>query len=1346
MGNVMRKFICSILVAALIYLVPVNIFSSNYIGFDVIQQTESSLTLRYISAYSGTKLLTDAVNTEYSIPKFNNAQIDVIDIESFPVFSAKANILVPSENSFTTSIIKSVNHTITNFKLSPFPEYLFDKEINNNVSFDSYRTIDLPNFAAEYVGISRGQHIAQLIVNPVKYDKNQLTLTIIDTMIIRLDFDLTKVNKSFKINGFSELSAINYDMGKYWSANQIDIKKDKPSLQSPNSPKMSSLSNGQWGKIIIEEDGIYKLDPSDLQSIGIPTNKESAKTLKIFGKTGMSLSEVVSDGENNALDEQEIIVKTKSDGSIEQVIFFAPGTRGFKIRDNLFRSYKNFYSEKNYLLITWGGADGKRANPLPNSSGEIQNRPSNYTERVFVDEDIVNPYTPGAGRDWLGRSFFSTPLPPVMLHDLDRSGEIEYRFAMAHKANSNGIFSVFENNEQIGKISLGGYNANSYLSAVRNFLDVKIPSSKISSDNRSIIKFQYQNSQQTAVGFFDYYELSYPRSFFAVNNNINFFADRDLKGLTEYTVNGFSGEIYGYDLSDAKSPKLMTNKATTGGIYSFCSDFNDTTLRRFFISSNIKKPRLEIIEIKNLRDNVDNAEIVIITHPDLIGSAEKFRDYRAAQSGKKTQVYRTDHIYNEYSSGIPDPTAIRDFLIDIYKRWDVKPEYLVIWGDGHYDFRNISTNKVNYIPAYQTYAPDIKSFSDISTGYATDDYYALIDGNDLMVDLNFGRVTVDSPELGYWIVDKIKHYETSQSDDIWRTNIILVADDGPADGDAYETEHMGQTEYLQNGIISKYNPGLQYDKIYLIEFPTIYAGSGRRKPAATDEMLTRINTTGGLILNWIGHGNPRVWAHEQILDRDITIPQMRNLDKLFFLTAATCDFGRFDDPEIRSGAEDMFLSKYGGAIGVFSATRIVYSNENAQLTYAFYNRLLTPNSETGKLPTLGEAIRAVKQTFAKENDRKYFLLGDPTMKLHLPDHKVQIASINEEALPDNGDVVNLSALSKIKIKGYVTTPMGNQPDNTFNGTVVVTLRDGDIFMKIRETYLNILRPNVTFTKLGGSLNRSSYKVENGMFETEFIIPKDISFSDSLGKLFLYSASDDGRYASGSYHNIMINGFSDIDQRDTTPPEISIFFDGRNFKTGEVVTENPRLIVDLFDESGINTTGLGIGHSIEAWIDDSPISIDLTNKFTSSLTDSRRGTVEDIIFGLSAGSHKIKVRAWDVFNNFSVKEVSFVIPERNGEVIENIHSFPNPFSDGTNIVFRHNAVAPFDVNLEIFTINGLLIRNVKITLNSLHTSQIYWDGLDNSGNKVPDGIYLVNVLLRHDTGLSIGRGKLIKIDN
>ncbi len=69
------------------------------------------------------------------------------------------------------------------------------------------------------------------------------------------------------------------------------------------------------------------------------------------------------------------------------------------------------------------------------------------------------------------------------------------------------------------------------------------------------------------------------------------------------------------------------------------------------------------------------------------------------------------------------------------------------------------------------------------------------------------------------------------------------------------------------------------NKIYLAEYPPIFVGSGRRKPAVNDAIVSAINN-GTLIVNYIGHGNPKVWAHENVFEQSTTVPRLNN-DKFF---------------------------------------------------------------------------------------------------------------------------------------------------------------------------------------------------------------------------------------------------------------------------------------------------------------------------------------------------------------------------------------------------------------------------------------------------------------------------------
>jgi hypothetical protein len=960
------------------------------------------------------------------------------------------------------------------------------------------------------------------------------------------------------------------------------------------------------------------------------------------------------------------------------------------------------------------------AQPAP--EGVVDYRPDHYIKNIFFKEYYQNAFKSGSGRYWFGSPIF----PRTFRNELDnlyRNGNIEYRFSLGHRAASYGTFTISESGDKILDLIMDSVPLSNYTDMGRNYGEVELPASQIPSDNMSTISITYKNSSSgtTSLPLFDYYEIHYPRYFVPLNNEIGFFSDIDKNGIYEYSISSFgSNDIYGFELIDFSSPKLISNLATTAKNFKFKSEIDSANPKRFYISSVLKTPVLEKTGFANLREQEYNYDAIIIAHPDLEQSASEYKNYRESQ-GDKVFLARTDFIFNEFGSGIQSPTAIRDFLSFAYSNSNDKLKFVILWGDCHYDYKNIVTNEKNYVVPWET-EDRVKSYYQLSS-FASDDYFVQIIGDDVVNDLAIGRIPVSSDSKGMAMVEKINHYENNSAKDNWRTTVTLVADDSRTsernDGDT----HTWQAENLSK---EKVLNDLLKNKIYLPEYPVSTLSGGIRKPGVTQEMLSVINSSGTLLLNYTGHGNPRVWSHEEVFDQYLTVPQMINWDKLFFVTAATCDFGRVDLVDRTSGAEDLFLSELGGAIGVLSATRVVTSTANAALNEDFYNQIFTRDPITNEYCTLGEALLKVKIDKHQPNDRKYFLLGDPMLKILIPEKIVKIHSINDSLCA--GDTIKLKALEPLVVEGAIYDESTDQIDESFNGTIIVTMLDSDVEVKVVDTDSD--KTVHTIQKQGGALNRSSYPVVNGRFIAEFIIPKDISFETSKGRLLAYAYSDDNRYAKGIDTSFIIDGIEITDIQDDQGPTIDINFDSRSFESGDIVRNNPLLIVDLGDDSGLNTTGLGVGHKISAWIDDSPEAIDLTPKFVTSLEDSKKGSVEKFLYDLKPGVHTIKIRAWDVYNNYSVAETIFRIAEEGeGIIIENIDTWPNPTTGATSFVFKHNMTPPFDLRIDIYNLMGQNVQTINQVVSSTFEVNIPWDGSDRNGNIVPIGTYPYKIYVK-----------------
>jgi hypothetical protein len=467
-----------------------------------------------------------------------------------------------------------------------------------------------------------------------------------------------------------------------------------------------------------------------------------------------------------------------------------------------------------------------------------------------------------------------------------------------------------------------------------------------------------------------------------------------------------------------------------------------------------------------------------------------------------------------------------------------------------------------------------------------------------------------------------------------------------------------------------------------------------------------------------------------VFERDL-IQQLTNSDKLFFFVAASCEVGRFDHARGTFSA-DIVLQPRAGAIASFAASRVSGSTGNINLTNALMQNLIHKNSNK-EYNSVGVASLIAKSkprgggssSPDSSEDRMYILMGDPSLKLAFPELTAKIEYINDTIYVDSiTQSVELQAMSFIKMKGKIISDITGELQHDFNGIVNIMLNEPKESTTVVDEYGTAHK----FIKNGATLNSASYKVEDGEFVAEFIIPSDISFSAENSLLYLYAASIDNRYAKGLFEKILINDIATSIPNDNEGPEITIKLDNERFISGDMVSKNPLLMVKLWDETALNTAGLGIGKKIEAWLDDSPNPIDLTPNFVSSLTDHRGGDVHKILYGLSAGRHKISVRAWDIFNNFTIATTYFVIPSDDEETILGASFVPNPanIADNLGIGIEFNVPPPIAATVSIFDVNGSEVATFDEQIYSTGYAILPWDGRNMRGELLSPGTYYYRI--------------------
>jgi hypothetical protein len=457
------------------------------------------------------------------------------------------------------------------------------------------------------------------------------------------------------------------------------------------------------------------------------------------------------------------------------------------------------------------------------------------------------------------------------------------------------------------------------------------------------------------------------------------------------------------------------------------------------------------------------------------------------------------------------------------------------------------------------------------------------------------------------------------------------------------------------------------------------------------------------------------------LRKCLTIPLMKN-DKLFFLVAATCDFGYYDNPSDQSGTEILVLKENSGAIGGFTSARPVYAWENAQLARVFFDTLLN------RAPTsIGKVYVKVRLTKNSENDLKYVLFGDPALRLAIPEHPAEIKTVNGQTLEQP---VQIKALEKVHLEGVIKRDTATTWDDFA----------GEGILSVYDSYRTVKLDDVNFTPgvriQGGLIFRGLVSINNGRFAADFTVPKDIAYENRNGKIVLYFYNEftDGVTFT---ENILVNGTDSSAVNDGKGPEVDIFFDTPEYRNSYLVNPNSEIIIKLRDETGLNTTGLGVGHRLEGILNDKINEpIDFSGHFTGDKdAGGRSGEVRYSFTDLQEGNYKILVKAWDVFNNFSSKTEYFTVVGSEDRDLREVYNYPNPFRENTVFTFQQNFKTSVNVKIKIYSIAGRLIREIeRFGISPTETFvKVEWDGRDQDGDRVGNGTYLYKVIVNSMDG-------------
>ena len=939
----------------------------------------------------------------------------------------------------------------------------------------------------------------------------------------------------------------------------------------------SVLATGKWIKVGITQSGLYQISPAFL-----------AKYNQKFSQIGVYGHEIGQLPQSNAaprpVDLQPIPILKQGD----KVVFWG-------------EKFQHSYSDTTFYFIRLDDPAPSLVENYP-ATGSASTAALDYgLNRFHYEPETYNLLQ--SGREWLGDGFFGNVNRsiqyPLSDYKTGLPGNLKGRLASSSVAPGTFTFSIPGNTiaPLVFPATTGGrYDQKAF---VRDFAAKVNPEIK---DGNWSWNLAYSNT--TGSGYIDFIDFEYPRQFNALNENPWYF-------LPNKTDSSFRISIKNLQANHQVWLK-ETGKTWQKSSSLYFSDLAPGAELLVFDPTKAADPSsFELIANQNIRADA-SADLITIASPSILPAAKLFASYRATQ-GLKSKAYSTSEIYNEFSAGKVDVTAIRDFI-----RLK-KPRYLLLFGDASVDYKGINkvataTERINYVPSYESR----ESLQPLQT-YVSDDYFGLIadnqgewlEGNEAeneSIAVGIGRIPAKSAEEAFTLVNKIISYETIKAKQPFR--FAWLADDGDSN------IHVQDAEDFSKLIPSAF----QINKTYLDQYPQELTNGFYGSLAAKKASLDLFNQDADFI-HFLGHGSESAWTDEKVITIN-ELQTLKNSKQLPILLTATCQFGRFDDPNQLSGAEVSLLSNQGGSIGLISTTRPVFQSSNYLFGQAFYRQLT--NHLNNKDFRLGDLFKEAKnESQSGVINRNITLLGDPSMPLPW----------NQQALS-----LRLDTLANGVIQGQTTPAIDGEIQVYYYGEDRSLQTLGTKTDKFSYTIPGALEGSRTATVVKGKFNLAS--VPSSQLKWRAHVADGTRYGGGM-KVQLRKTTETNESNAPTLTALLLN---ETDQQACSP--------------------NPILQVNISDASSLRFVGPK-GELAYLSINDT-LKIPLSQVFTPAVNSSNKGSVTYPFDSLKPGKYKIQVSCFDVHTNQGNLTFEFTVAAAKEN--RTLRIYPNPMTERSNFSF------------------------------------------------------------------------------
>jgi len=1101
-----------------------------------------------------------------------------------------------------------------------------------------------------------------------------------------------------------------------------------------NYANTSVLSTGNWYKISITKEGVYKIDLAFLSRLGINTSQISSSSIQLFGNGGAMLEEKNNTHLADDLIENAIEVIDGGDGVLngnDYFIFYAPGPNRW-LKDSInkrFHHQKNLVNDTCFYFLTITDK-GKRI-AVQKNIGPSNIQVTSFNERIFYENDSLNLLN--SGKNWYGEVFDNNHLShsfKVEIPSLELQQPVYISSSMiARSIGSTGKFTLGINGQSPININIDAVTGN----LMDAYAKPAFSETAINSTTNTInLNYTFSAATSSSQGWLDWFEVQGRRTLILPIQDQLSFRDWSSVGpnkVVEFIINNTSANTEVWEITDPLQP-LKMNLSLAATQSKFVNESNELKEYIAFAKNQLTSPiALGKIANQNLHQS-SSVDYLIISPNVFLSEAQRLANFHQQQYRYSVKVVSAEQVYNEFGGGNINPIAIRNFIKMYYDKarndTTQRPRFVLLFGAGSYALKNSNSEKKNFIPCYESN----NSLDPLST-YTTDDFYALLKEEDDIntnatyenLDIAIGRLPITSIYEAKTIVDKIIHYHAKESLGDWRNNLVFVADDKDANTFLNDAEKLSNKASSTNSLFNS-------TKIYVDAYPLKTVLGNSSSPQVNQAIVEKF-FAGNLLFNFSGHGNFQQLSAYAILSKQ-EAKLFNNPNKLPLLITSTCDFVPYDDPTKSSLGSNLLLNNANGVIGLLTTPRLVFATSNEVIHENFIKFALEKNSSSNYL-SLGESFRKAKNytslTFSDIiNKRKFSLIGDPGIQLAFPKYSIKIISVNQHPISEKD---SLQAGKKYEFSGEIRNESGLVKED-FNGTIYPKIFDLPTAVKTLGNDLSSIA--TTFFQQTNTLYKGKATVNKGKFSFTMTVPKDLPLKTGKGRMSLY-AENGVTDANGIDSSFFIGGVGNNLNADNKGPIIQPYLNNYQFINGGTVNDCALLLVKLSDSDGINT--IGLGHDITAIIDGDDRSVYLLNNFYETELDNyQRGNILFQLPSLTEGKHRIKIKAWDNQNNYTEVVMDFYVSEERPFKISHLINYPNPFNSKTNFSFEHKQPGEsLQVSILIYSVEGMLVQKIQKNIQNADSkiNEISWDPSFSVGSLFKKGIYFYQITITNSMG-------------